>query len=708
MRHRRLINIVLVTVVTSLSIVWVPIALAEDLASASVVGTFRQAGNSLMLIEQRPAETITLYADRSKVTLPSHARWRYMCGSDTSNATVNDLQQLAEITRGEIAGLASKRTVISEAGLPGSQGLNIIFESPCPLPPAAAAALESVATYIESQFGDPIEVRILVIFTTLNPGIIGSTGSTFFTITYPSVRDGLIASMDADDFIQNFLPAGFTIPVRYTTNLTPSNESTIYITRANLSAGIGRIDGLAATMQFNDTMSFDYDPSNGISAGQLDFQSVVAHEIGHVMGFTSAVDPGGFSMDAMDMFRFERFDGAGNFNPDTTIEFSTAPRSVDAGIDAVSDVFAPGVFNGEYRMANGVSQQASHFRDNLGIGIMDPTFATGQSFWPDFFQVPDFAMFDAIGWTYPRVTSPGGLPLGSCCTANGCMDGLSEPACEDNISFYVDCLSGPENLIPPAGCSAGQFLRADLDQDGDVDHEDVSLYLSDVGQSRGFNGHFIQGTECSSGFCVCINATGSCDTEHPTKGCDTFECCQSVCAFDPFCCTNGWDLGCATTRAGVQCSLNDDCDQASVVFDGITAYRTDFATTDGEPDCLTGNCLVGTNDIWFQYTATCTGNLTVSTCDSNFDSTIQIYQGTSCPPTVQRICEDDDVNCPKCETSFRDCSAGVVCSVSEGPCTTVGVPGTAIISVTNGIDYLIRVGGWGGAFGSGNLSITCN
>ncbi len=716
MKHRKLMNMACVSALTAIAAVGAPLALAQDLESDSKVGAFRQAGNSLTLIEERPAETITLYTDRSKVTMPSHTRWSYMCGSDTTHATIGELQKMAEIARGEIAGLAFKpATVISTAGNPSPQGgLNIIFESPCPLPPEAAAALESAATYIESQFGNPIEVRILVAFVTLSPGVIGSTGSVFFNVSYPFVHDGLIASKDADDFIQDFLPGGLTIPVRYSTAATITNVSNILMTRANISAGIGRLDGRAALMQFSSTFPFDYDPSDGIDPGQIDFQSVVVHEVGHALGFTSAVDivdiPGVVDpVDTMDLFRFELNDGPSNYNPDTLAEFSTTPRNVDVGIPAISDVFAPGIFNGEYQMEDASPQQASHFRDNLGIGIMDPTFATQQTFFPNFYQVPDLAVLDAMGWDYPIVRTPSGLPVGACCTGSGCVDGSSERACEDNISLFVTCFGGPNNTTPPASCSFFDFAQADLDDDGDVDLADISIVQNELGVTGGFTGSFLQGSACSSGFCAGITATNSCDVASTSGGCNNMDCAQSVCAFDSFCCTNAWDGDCVL-RANNQCSLNDDCENAAIAIDGITPYSTSFATTDGEPDCLSGDCFVGTNDVWFDYQSTCTGFITVSTCNSNFDTTVQIYQGTTCPPTIQRVCADDDTNCAKCDISFTDCTVGIpsTCGSGQGTCTTVGVPSTATTSAIDGTHYLIRIGGWGGAFGSGDMTITCN
>jgi len=43
-------------------------------------------------------------------------------------------------------------------------------------------------------------------------------------------------------------------------------------------------------MTFNSEFNFDYDSSDGITAGYYDFETVALHEIGHVLGFVSVVD----------------------------------------------------------------------------------------------------------------------------------------------------------------------------------------------------------------------------------------------------------------------------------------------------------------------------------------------------------------------------------------------------------------------------------
>ncbi len=101
------------------------------------------------------------------------------------------------------------------------------------------------------------------------------------------------------------------------------------------------------------------------------------------------------------------------------------------------------------------------------------------------------------------------------------------------------------------------------------------------------------------------------------------------------------------------------------------------------------------NDVWYNHTATCTGTLTVSTCndgnpasgDTAYDTKIGIYDGCaviSCPYGGNEIgCNDDGIGC-------------------------AGFSSSATAPVTLGQCYKIRVGGFSAAdSGTGTVSVTC-
>jgi len=89
---------------------------------------------------------------------------------------------------------------------------------------------------------------------------------------------------------------------------------------------------------------------------------------------------------------------------------------------------------------------------------------------------------------------------------------------------------------------------------------------------------------------------------------------------------------------------NDSCQKAIELSGNVTdlAYDTSKATFDGiEGD---DRC-IDTPNLWYRYTATETGNVTVTLEGDNYsvDPKLAIYDGTDCPPTMDDLigCNDD-------------------------------------------------------------------
>jgi len=144
-----------------------------------------------------------------------------------------------------------------------------------------------------------------------------------------------------------------------------TNNALFAITSANAKAiGIipGDFPGIDAVITFNSSVSFDFDPSNGITPGTTDFIGVATHEIGHALGFVSGVD-------TVDTFSF---------------------FSIDADLSDGDDVLL------ETGSFNGTGQQASHFLDGFpSLGILDPTAAAGELL---LISDNDILVFDVIGY----------------------------------------------------------------------------------------------------------------------------------------------------------------------------------------------------------------------------------------------------------------------------------------------------------------------
>ncbi len=116
-----------------------------------------------------------------------------------------------------------------------------------------------------------------------------------------------------------------------------------------------------------------------------------------------------------------------------------------------------------------------------------------------------------------------------------------------------------------------------------------------------------------------------------------------------------------------------------MVTSTLTPFDTTGAATDGPSDAPP--CPAIGQDIWYRYTASCNGMLTVDLCQGTaFDAALAIYDGCTCPPTLLLGCDDN--------------SCG-------------GVAPSQSVSVVNGHCYLIRVGGVGSATGTGNVHVVC-
>lgn len=392
------------------------------------------------LVEPGPRTRTIQYSDRVANELETQTVWKPFCIDQSNEITVEDLRNIARISRAAAEANPPPEEAPNVAGVIAPR-FNLEFNATTAMPAGAVPALEEVEYYFESQFTDPISITINIAFGNLGPGILGGTSSNYLNVTWPNTRDGLINGMDADDSIQLFIPPGSTIPVRYDGNsATVTNENRTFVTFANYRATIGSVSGAVASMTFNNAFAWDYDPPVFEVPGTYDFQSVIVHEVGHALGFVSGADFRSNDMEMLDVYRFQRSDGLGDFNPDDFAEFTTTARLVDQNAPGTNDDSNSDLVTVEYQMSDGNPNQASHFHEQSpSIGIMDPTFASGQTFYPNFLRTPDLNMFDAMGWDFPHLNQ-------SCPNA-------TEMACNSTVHF--DNLPVTGTVAPPFSCGIG-------------------------------------------------------------------------------------------------------------------------------------------------------------------------------------------------------------------------------------------------------------
>ena len=148
----------------------------------------------------------------------------------------------------------------------------------------AQAAVNLVKAYFETSFTDPITLNITVQFSDLGTDTYGKSSVTTPTVSYSytQIRNALSADATTNDDAtsvgslplsdQNTNPSH----LRY---LFTAEEKALGLRSATDTASDGTV-----SLDNNASVTWDYDRSDGITAGSLDFIGVVAHEFTEVMG----------------------------------------------------------------------------------------------------------------------------------------------------------------------------------------------------------------------------------------------------------------------------------------------------------------------------------------------------------------------------------------------------------------------------------------
>ena len=346
--------------------------------------------------------------------------------------------------------------------------------------PLAVAGFEAAADRWSSVFDDDITVNIQIVFESIpedaqtGATILGSAGSSIINSaqelegafpTFSLLSDSLASDATSanDQIAVANLPNGSSAtldgspafasgsPVTALAFQTNDREGNIVfdndteigdgasvgnnnvffgITSANAKAlGLieGDSDGIDAQITFNSDITFDFDPTDGITDGAFDFVGIATHELGHALGVVSGVDlvdsftgegpndeidingaaAGIGELDNFALFStfdlFRRSESAFTQDPDA-LDLSTGDGvffSIDGVLGDGNDLPL------ETGVANGSGQQASHLADNLGLGILDPTVAPGEllAITDNDILLLDVIGFDVVGTAVPEPSS---------------------------------------------------------------------------------------------------------------------------------------------------------------------------------------------------------------------------------------------------------------------------------------------------------------
>jgi len=294
--------------------------------------------------------------------------------------------------------------------------LNFNFLPDAGTPQYVLDGFAAAANQWSAALANNVTINIEIGWVPLPSGVIGQTSYPLFTSDYQTVSTALGQSATSVDDRSAYaaLPTGssYTRLINRTTdNPNGSGSATVYVnslapvamTRANARAlGFLSSDhGADASIRFGSGVPFDFDPSNGITSGQYDFTRVAMHEIGHALGFVSAVnslEQGAGTAESvpssiLDLFRFSSQSYAlGRGVTDCAADSRDKFFSVDGGA-TIAGPFSAGVLGDGY--------QAGHWRAFYYTGLMDPTVFTGPGGLRGL-SPTDLRAFDVIGFTIPE------------------------------------------------------------------------------------------------------------------------------------------------------------------------------------------------------------------------------------------------------------------------------------------------------------------
>ncbi|MEZ6120179.1 MAG: NF038122 family metalloprotease [Pirellulaceae bacterium] len=289
--------------------------------------------------------------------------------------------------------------------------------------PEIVSALEEAARVWEELLEDPITVTLDVELADLGDGTLGVSQPDFVGVPYDQVRTALINDARSHEAIVNDLPTfaelNASVPadtlnpfvLQPTMRLTSANARALGLPAAGAASLYDPTETRDGLIQFNlhptilagpEPSFFDYDRSDGIQPNYDDFIATAIHEIGHSLGFLSAVDDvaagqRNIELNTLDLYRLEPGRGQDDFrNAARAIDPALTHVFYDGGnFDPIGYPIA-GLTRGDIPLSNSVGDQASHWLEfPATLGLMDPQSEPGEE---ANLNENDRTAFDLIGW----------------------------------------------------------------------------------------------------------------------------------------------------------------------------------------------------------------------------------------------------------------------------------------------------------------------
>ena len=308
-------------------------------------------------------------------------------------------------------------TLLLTAVTQPAAGLMFEFNAGDGVTPEVQSGFEAAGRLWSDFFLDDITVTVDIGFQPLSGNRLGSAFSSLVGRDLDQVSAALTASTtNAQDrqAAASVVALGETISFRtgggdgaafqLDDGAGPSNTR-LAITLANARAlGLAgeMADAVDGQIVFNSGVAFDFDRSDGISGNAFDFVGTAAHELGHILGFTSGnvfaddrtpeflSDFGHLS--TLDLFRYSEeslaLEGSDGIDISTDFRVSRPFFSIDGGRTVLA-TFETGT-------ANGTGFGGGHFSNGQGFGLLDPR-AEGTGNILEVSEL-DLLAFDVIGY----------------------------------------------------------------------------------------------------------------------------------------------------------------------------------------------------------------------------------------------------------------------------------------------------------------------
>jgi hypothetical protein len=255
---------------------------------------------------------------------------------------------------------------------------------------AAYTGFRAAADFWQSMFTDNVTLNFNVGFSSQGfaATTLGSTSSASGNKAQGVWRSALTADATTalDASVVSHLPSFSNANVNI--NNTVQKALGIYT---------GSSTAVDATIRFNSARAFDFDPRDGFATVSSDFISVAVHEMGHALGFTSAVAQNttlNSRPSNTDMFRYKNgaWDITWGGDPYFSIDGGATELFGRADFSAGPDGFQTSHWKEGARIHNGVDCTVLV---EPQVGILDPTGGLCQE---GIVTAQDLAIFDAMGW----------------------------------------------------------------------------------------------------------------------------------------------------------------------------------------------------------------------------------------------------------------------------------------------------------------------